>query len=117
MDVLVPMTAYMCLSVASEVTYGSWIYTLATERAGLSDASAASLTSAFWAAFTATRFALSFVGAAWRRDARRRDVRLFVVDRGDVHVEIPSARRKTAVARWIFVARATRDERVVVAAR
>ena len=63
MDVLVPMTAYMCLSVASEVTYGSWIYTLATERAGLSDASAASLTSAFWAAFTATRFALSFVGA------------------------------------------------------
>lgn len=63
MDVLVPMTAYMCLSVASEVTYGSWIYTLATERAGLSDTSAASLTSAFWAAFTATRFALSFVGA------------------------------------------------------
>ena len=63
MDVLVPMTAYMCLSVASEVTYGSWIYTLATERTGLSDASAASLTSAFWAAFTATRFALSFVGA------------------------------------------------------
>ena len=63
MDVLVPMTAYMCLSVASEVTYGSWIYTLATERAGFSDASAASLTSAFWAAFTATRFALSFVGA------------------------------------------------------
>ena len=63
MDVLVPMTAYMCLSVASEVTYGSWIYTLATERAGFSDASAASLTSAFWAAFTATRFVLSFVGA------------------------------------------------------
>ena len=57
------MTAYMCLSVASEVTYGSWIYTLATERAGFSDASAASLTSAFWAAFTATRFARSFVGA------------------------------------------------------
>ena len=63
MDVLVPMTAYMCLSVASEVTYGSWIYTLATERTGLSDASAASLTSAFWAAFTATGFVLSFVGA------------------------------------------------------
>lgn len=63
MDVLVPMTAYMCLSVASEVTYGSWIYTLATERAGFSETSAASLTSAFWTAFTATRFALSFVGA------------------------------------------------------
>ena len=63
MDILIPMTAYMCLSVASEVTYGSWIYTLATERAGFSDASAASLTSAFWAAFTATRFTLSFVGA------------------------------------------------------
>ena len=55
-----------------------------------------------------------FVIAAWRRDARRRDVRLFVVDRGDVHVEIPSARRKFAVARRRFVARATRDERVVV---
>jgi FHS family Na+ dependent glucose MFS transporter 1 len=63
MDVLVPMTLYMCLSVASEVTYGSWIYTLATERAGFSDKSAASLTSAFWAAFTATRFFLSFVRA------------------------------------------------------
>ena len=63
MDVLVPMTLYMCLSVASEVTYGSWIYTLATERAGFSDKSAASLTSAFWAAFTATRFFLSFCGA------------------------------------------------------
>ena len=63
MDVLVPMTAYMCLSVASEVTYGSWIYTLATERAGFSDKSAASLTSAFWAAFTATRFFLSFARA------------------------------------------------------
>ena len=62
-DVLVPVTLYMCLSVASEVTYGSWIYTLAIERAGFSDASAASLTSAFWATFTATRFALSFVGA------------------------------------------------------
>ena len=54
------MTAYMCLSVASEGdTYGSWIYTLATERTGLSDASAASLTSAFWAAFTATNAARS----------------------------------------------------------
>jgi FHS family Na+ dependent glucose MFS transporter 1 len=63
MDVLVPMTLYMCLSVASEVTYGSWIYTLATERSGFSDKSAASLTSAFWAAFTATRFFLSFVRA------------------------------------------------------
>ena len=63
MDVLVPMTLYMCLSVASEVTYGSWIYTLATERAGFSDKSAASLTSAFWAAFTATRFFLSFARA------------------------------------------------------
>jgi fucose permease len=57
------MTLYMCLSVASEVTYGSWIYTLATERAGFSDKSAASLTSAFWAAFTATRFFLSFARA------------------------------------------------------
>jgi FHS family Na+ dependent glucose MFS transporter 1 len=64
---LFPMTVYACLSVASEVPFGSWIYTLAVEREGFGNASAANLTSAFWASFTATRFLFSFLGSAPER--------------------------------------------------
>jgi len=47
----------------TEVTHGSWVYTLAMDRGGFSANAAAYLTSALWTAFTATRFALSVVGA------------------------------------------------------
>lgn len=59
--VLVPMVAYMGLNVAGEVTFGSWIFTVARAREGLSVSTAAALTSTFWACFTATRFALGLI--------------------------------------------------------
>ena len=59
--VLVPMVAYMWLNVAGEVTFGSWIFTVARAREGLSVSTAAALTSTFWACFTATRFALGLI--------------------------------------------------------
>ena len=61
LTVLVPMVAYMALNVAGEVTFGSWIFTVARAREGLSVSTAAALTSTFWACFTATRFALGLV--------------------------------------------------------
>ena len=61
--VLIPMVMYMALSVAVEVTYASWIYTLAMRRGGFDENAAAFVTSAFWAAFTATRFLLSLLDA------------------------------------------------------
>ena len=57
------MVMYMALSVAVEVTYASWIYTLAMRRGGFDENAAAFVTSAFWAAFTATRFLLSLLDA------------------------------------------------------
>ena len=62
LQTLLPMTAYMLLSVSSEVTYGSWIYTIAVEHTGFSTHNAAYLTSSFWATFTATRFGLALGG-------------------------------------------------------
>ena len=61
LTVLAPMVAYMALNVAGEVTFGSWIFTVARAREGLSVSTAAALTSTFWACFTATRFALGLV--------------------------------------------------------
>jgi len=61
LTVLVPMVAYMALNVAGEVTFGSWIFTVARARDGLSVPTAAALTSTFWACFTATRFALGLI--------------------------------------------------------
>ena len=61
LTVLAPMVAYMALNVAGEVTFGSWIFTAARARDGLSVPAAAALTSTFWACFTATRFALGLI--------------------------------------------------------
>ena len=61
--VLVPMVMYMSLSVAVEITYASWIFTLAEDQSGFSPYRAAYLTSSFWASFTAGRFGWSLAGA------------------------------------------------------
>ena len=61
---LAALTAYVSLSVATEVTYGSWIYTLAMDRGAFDANAAAALTSGFWCAFTAARFVLAFLDAS-----------------------------------------------------
>ena len=50
----------MSLSVATEVTYGSWIYTPSRWTEAFDANAAAALTSGFWCAFTAARFVLAF---------------------------------------------------------
>lgn len=61
---LAALTAYVSLSVATEVTFGSWIYTLAMDRGAFDANAAATLTSGFWCAFTAARFILAFLDAS-----------------------------------------------------
>ena len=58
LTVMLPLMVLMTLGVGGEIAYGAWIFSYATERAGMPSAEAAVLNSFYWTAFTLGRLSL-----------------------------------------------------------
>ena len=58
LTVMAPLMVIMTLGVGGEIAYGAWIFSYATERAGMPSAEAAYLNSFYWSAFTLGRLSL-----------------------------------------------------------
>jgi FHS family Na+ dependent glucose MFS transporter 1 len=58
LTVMTPLMVLMTLGVGGEIAYGAWIFSYATERAGMPSAEAAYLNSFYWSAFTLGRLSL-----------------------------------------------------------